>query len=350
MLTAVGTLRLRRAYFVCPGCHEAGHLADAALGIDGYLSPQATRLACLAGACESFAKAERLLRELAGWDLSDEAVRRACLAEAKAVADWRATDDGCGASFRQAAGELEFQTDAAKVNTDTGWRDMKLGVFAKRPLGAAAKPEEWESRQLPRPAARVAFAAIETSEQFGARWPAWAARLGADDPALLSVLGDGAEWIWNEAGRHFPGSRQCLDIFHAAEHIGTAAKALYGEGSPEAAAWLSSGREALLKDGWWGICAHIGQALAEGNAPGRQAALDDLTGYFAKHTERLGYCQRLSTGRSIGSGLVEGAVKEVIGKRLKQTGARWLVGNANRMAELCCLAHGNGWDDYWLRN
>jgi hypothetical protein len=290
------------------------------------------------------------LHELAGWDLSDEAVRRACLREAGAIAGWRAEDDRCGASFRRAAGAAEFQTDAAKVNTDTGWRDMKLAVFAKRPLGESATPAQWESRELPRPAARVAFAAIEASEQFGARWPAWAARLGLGDPSLLDVLGDGAEWIWAEADQHFPGSRQCLDIFHAAEHIGTAAKAPFGEGTPEAATWLASGREALLRDGWWGLCEHVGQALAAGNDPARQAALDDLIGYFAKHTGRLGYCGRLYAGRPIGSGLVEGAVKEVIGKRLRQTGARWEVSNANRMAELCCLAQGDDWDDYWLRN
>ena len=32
--------------------------------------------------------------------------------------------------------------------------------------------------------------------------------------------------------------------------------------------------------------------------------------------------------------MVEGAAKNLIGKRLKQTGARWLVGNADAMAEL----------------
>ncbi len=73
-----------------------------------------------------------------------------------------------------------------------------------------------------------------------------------------------------------------------------------------------------------------------------------LTTYLAKHTGRLGYCARLYAGRSIGSGMVEGAVKELIGTRLKQTGARWTVVNANRMAELCCVAHSDDWTQYWL--
>jgi hypothetical protein len=50
------------------------------------------------------------------------------------------------------------------------------------------------------------------------------------------------------------------------------------------------------------------------------AALGELTGYFAAHTDRLNYAHRLHAGRSIGSGLVEGAAKNLIGKRMSQTG------------------------------
>ncbi len=65
------------------------------------------------------------------------------------------------------------------------------------------------------------------------------------------------------------------------------------------------------------------------------------------HTGRLNYCHRLYTGQSIGSGRVEGAAKNLVGRHLKQTGARWEVGNVNRMAELCCLTYGDRWDLYW---
>jgi hypothetical protein len=32
---------------------------------------------------------------------------------------------------------------------------------------------------------------------------------------------------------------------------------------------------------------------------------------------------------------------------MKQTGARWRVRRANRMATLCCTLHGDTWDGYW---
>ena len=64
-----------------------------------------------------------------------------------------------------------------------------------------------------------------------------------------------------------------------------------------------------------------------------------------QHTGRLDY-RRLAEGTSIGSGPVEGAVKQMAGRRLEQTGARWLPKNAIRMATLCSLAYTGDWDLY----
>ena len=47
--------------------------------------------------------------------------------------------------------------------------------------------------------------------------------------------------------------------------------------------------------------------------------------------------------------MVEGACKTAIGKRLKQTGARWKVRRLERMAALCCLQYGDQLDAYWKK-
>jgi hypothetical protein len=75
--------------------------------------------------------------------------------------------------------------------------------------------------------------------------------------------------------------------------------------------------------------------------------MDDLTTYFSKHHARLNYPHRLHTGQSIGSGMIEGAAKNLIGRRLKQTGARRSVENASKMGQLCCLTYSDGWKAYW---
>jgi hypothetical protein len=345
-MTALGGAALLRSYFACPGCGQGGAHADRLLGLDSFLTRQAARLVCLAGGRLPFAAAAGMLSDCCGWTVSDETIRRACQAQAGRIAAFHRTP-AAGEAFAAAAGDVEFQLDAAKVNTTGGWRDMKLGIFARRERGQRATPAEWDSRALPPPTARVAFAAIEPIEEFAPRLGAWAARLGLTDTAAITTLGDGAAWIWNAAAEQLPGGAGVLDIYHAAEHIAGAAKGLFGEGTPAAAAWLAGGRGRLLSDGWAGLCDHIGATLEEAPELAGHAALGELTGYFAAHTERLNYCHRLYTGQSIGSGLVEGAAKNLIGRRLKQTGARWLVGNADAMACLCSLSYSDHWDRYW---
>jgi hypothetical protein len=345
-MTALRGSELLRTYFACPGCAQGGVFVDRLLGLEGYLTRQATRLACLAGGRHAFAAAGPLW-ECCGWTLSDETIRHACRAEASRIAAFQATTATVGAAFVAAPGDFEFQLDAAKVNTTGGWRDMKIGIFARRPRGQKATPAEWASRVLPPPSARVAFAAIEPIEEFAPRLGVWAQRLGIVEIAAVTTLGDGAAWIWNAAAEQLPGSGGVLDIFHAAEHVADAAKGLFGEGTPAATAWLEGGRTRLLSDGWAGLCDHIGATLAKTPALAGHSALGELTGYFAAHTQRLNYCHRLYTGQSIGSGMVEGAAKNLVGRRLKQTGARWRVGNANAMAELCSLSYSDHCDLYW---
>jgi len=263
------------------------------------------------------------------------------------MADWLHGDEAAGAAFAAAEGDVEFQTDGTMVNTWEGWREMRLGLFARRPRGRPARPAEWDRRRLPPPSARALFAAVEPAARFGPRIRRWAARLGIKEAAAVTVLADGAEWIWSQARRQLPGAGGLLDIYHACEHLGGAARALYGEGSAEAAAWVGAGRLALLTGGAAGVRGHLAAARAGVRSAAKRAALGEAARYFARREGYLGYAGRLACGQSIGSGLVEGACKQVIGRRMKQTGARWRVRRANRMATLCCTLHGDTWGAYW---
>ena len=99
-------------------------------------------------------------------------------------------------------------------------------------------------------------------------------------------------------------------------------------------------RRSLLESG--------GEATLAGLKAGPEA-VDDLIAYLEPHAGHTDYPRRLREGRSIGSGMVEGSCKTVVGRRLKQTGARWRVRRVERMASLCCVAYGNQWDAYWKK-
>jgi hypothetical protein len=293
----------------------------------------------LAGVSQSFRHGCSLLEHLAGWTCCHEVVRQVCYRQAGQLEQQRQAASPEIKPFQDAKGQMEFQTDATKLNTLGGWRDIKIGVFAKREAGEPATAEEWDKRDLPAPTVRFAFAAIEEIEDFAPRWRLWAERLGLGE-GRLSVYGDGAEWIWDHAQMEFVYWSGTLDIFHSSEWLAKAAKAGCGEGTEQAALWLSEARLALLKDGYCGLCQYV-RTSAEWvpDRAGLEGVAGEVLNYFRGHQERLNYAHRLRRGEPIGSGLIEGACKQLIGRRMKQTGAQWDVPNANRMALLCSLAY-----------
>lgn len=342
----MGPIQVRRTYFTCPDCGQGAFGADGVLGLDGYLTRGAQRLATLAGVQQSFGRAEHLLAELAGWQLDEETIRRLChtvAAQATATRPERATAE----QFAAAVGDLELQIDAGKVNTLEGWRDVKVAVFARRQRGEPASASDWDHRELPAPTVRSVVAAIEEAERFGGRCATEAERLGGADPGTWNVLGDGAEWIWNLAGQRFPGAAQTLDIYHAAEHLADATRRLFGEGHPEVRAQADHATARLLEDGYWGVVEWVGAIGGPIPAGGDGATLGSTLNYFAGHQERLGYALRLRRGQSIGSGMIEGSIKQLLNRRLKQTGARWKLAHVGPLVELQALANGPEWNAYW---
>ena len=110
------------------------------------------------------------------------------------MADWRYGDRASGVGFAQAEGNIAFQTDGTMVNTWEGRRELRLGLFAKRPCGWLATAEQWDNRRLPASGARVLFGGSRRRRTSG-RAAELAARLGIRDAAAVSVLADWAEWI-----------------------------------------------------------------------------------------------------------------------------------------------------------
>src|SRR5262249_49739032 len=160
VLTAAGDIRLERLYCTCPRCGASRYPLDDRLGLEGFVSPQAKKLLTLAGASWSFAGAASRLAEFCGLHTCDQTIRKVCYEEAGLLAELLHADRAAGAGFAAAGGAIEFQTDVTMVNTWEGWREMRLGVFAKRQRGRPASADEWDRRRLPAPHARVLFGGV----------------------------------------------------------------------------------------------------------------------------------------------------------------------------------------------
>jgi hypothetical protein len=344
-MTALGPVRLTRNYAVDPA-GEGGYPADLALGLDGFLTRQATRLATLAGVEHSFARAQQVLNEFCGWQVDDEVIRKTTHAQAKRATRERPSRSDA-AAFAEASGGVEVLIDAGKVNTLDGWRDVKIGLFLRRNPGSPATPAEWDTRRLPDPTTRTLVAAIEECDAFGTRLRREADRLRITATPNISVLGDGAEWIWNLADEHLPQAQGTLDVFHAIEHVADAVKGVWGGENPATTTHIEAGRKALLAEGRPGLDRWLGDLFPHVPAGVSTSPLIGLAAYFAKHPTRLNYAERLAKGQSIGSGAIEGAIKQNVNLRLKRTGARWRVDSVGPLVELRALSYTQDWQSHW---
>jgi hypothetical protein len=108
-------------------------------------------------------------------------------------------------------------------------------------------------------------------------------------------------------------------------------------------------RLVLLQEGFAGINARLKilQLDKKRLSQKQRKAMWKLRKYFWMHRGRMNYRERLKQGLSIGSGQIEGACKNLVGKRLKQTGACWNVDRANRIAVIAAALYSNQWKLCW---
>ena len=351
-VTSFGDLRVGRRYYASRDCDCKLVPWDDWSGIQkGHkLTHQTRRMVTLAGSGESFDSASAKLKELCHFQVSNDVIRRVCNEEGEEAAEWIEQASAPVREITRAAGELEFYTDGVQVKTTEGWKEMRVSVFAKRKAAEPATPEQWEERTLEKPTCRLAWTAIATSEQIGASWEVMLERLGLKTTPRLSVLADGARWIWEEAAKRFNfivDVNWVVDVYHVCEKVQGCAKEMFGIGSAASEQWATAKVEELIRlEGPRFIDGLIHERAGAADQKSRDA-LDGLIGYLSHNRDSLWYRTRLAEGLTIGSGLVEGTCKNMIGKRLKLNNPRWLVPRAENIAALRCLHYSNLWQAYW---
>ena len=131
---------------------------------------------------------------------------------------------------------------------------------------------------------------------------------------------------------------------------GAGAKAASGQSCEVAREQGEQGKRRLLADGYCGVVEWVGEMTAAGMLGGDGPALGGVLNYFAGHQTRLNYALRLRRGQSIGSGLIEGSIKQLLNKRIKQTAASWKVDHVGPFVELGALAASPEWQAFWEDN
>lgn len=140
--------------------------------------------------------------------------------------------------------------------------------------------------------------------------------------------------------------RWTLDFYHACEHLGKVAEALFGD-TPPAGVWYRRMR-GWLRDRAGGVTDLLRSASQHTNhqamTPSRWNAYGKAYRYLRRHTRWMNYAACRKARLPIGSGVTEAACKTVFTERLKRSGMTWGVAGGQVIVDLRVLVLSGVWE------
>jgi hypothetical protein len=175
--------------------------------------------------------------------------------------------------------------------------------------------------------------------------------LGVCHARLVLFVSDGATWIWNriaealeKAGVAPERRRLVLDYFHATEHISAALAACKSLGAAARETLFEELRRILLEPGG-------AQAVIERLAPlarGRRGrAISAEIEYLTAHLAHMRYAELRAENLSIGSGVVESAVRRLNNLRFKAASMCWRPDHLEPLLYLRAILKAGHWDRFF---
>ena len=167
-------------------------------------------------------------------------------------------------------------------------------------------------------------------------------------------LADGAHVLWDLKKEFFPDAEECLDWFHAVEKLWAAGKAIYRGTRRERKAleaWVARTKKTLRTGEVHEILSELRTALDSTSATGpgnkyRREVLAKVINHFTENARRMRYKQLRREDLPIGSGVIEGAVRHLVGVRLDGPGMRWGRDRAEAVLHLRCVLINGEWSAF----
>jgi hypothetical protein len=341
--TALGPVRLERAWYHCRVCHAGTAPIDDRYGIStAATSAGYDKIVALAGSEGPYRASAALIADLTGIQLASPSsiarttrrvgtlARNRLDAETTALTTGAVTVlpppgpvpdicylliDGTGAPMvpKETEGRPGKGADGRSHT-----REVKIGcLFTQTGTTSDGDP-------IRDPDSVSYISTFAPTSEFATQLKAEHTRRRFDRIRQPIIIGDGAKWIWNIAERLFPEATHIVDYWHAREHVHDLVK-IFDH--------ILSDPDTFTHD----LLDH----LTHGNIDAILTAVDTLRldhykrglgektrkalNYFTSNAHRMQYQHYRDNGWFIGSGPVEAACKTLVAQRAKQAGMRWTI-------------------------
>ena len=166
------------------------------------------------------------------------------------------------------------------------------------------------------------------------------------------LLNDGGTNLWNyvDTTSLYEGFERIIDFHHVLEHLSSGAEGIFGKGTKEGKAWYRKMEGTLLsyEDGVTRVIHSLEYyAKAYEYAPTSLKLIEGCLTFMRNNSDRMEYKRFRENGWPIGSGPVEGSCKDIVKKRMCQSGQRWSVRGGQAVLSLRTIVKSERWDAFW---
>jgi len=173
----------------------------------------------------------------------------------------------------------------------------------------------------------------------------------ASSKKLVQFVSDGDDVLATYAKEFFPNAIHTIDVMHVLEYLWEAGACLHREGSKGLHAWMDEQKQRLFGGEIRAILTELKTRLlaipvtGPGNK-GKRERLAQAIQYLDKRVSNMNYDELIAKDLEIGSGAVEGAIKNIIGARFDMGGMRWIRERAEALLQLRCIEVNGDWDGF----
>lgn len=162
------------------------------------------------------------------------------------------------------------------------------------------------------------------------------------------ALMDGEKKLRTLIATYLPSFCIILDLYHVLEYIWKVVYVFYPEGSEEANHWVQCMLRLLLQGKVEDIILYLkGHLTYSELTKTKREVLEKVVGYLDRGKAFMKYDYYLSKGYPIGSGVVEGACRNLVKDRMELVGMRWSILGAESMLQLRSLSLNGMNKDFW---
>ena len=243
------------------------------------------------------------------------------------------------------------QYNEKKKEVKRGKKKMStvIGVYTvashRRTAESFLKKDKKEKKR-PHPSNKVIQATLRSKEMGIKRLKKEVKKRDSRKGKQSVALVDGEHKLRELLKIHLPWFTIIIDIYHVMEYLWKGAYVLYKEGSAKATNWMTDKLTKLLLGKVAEVIVEL-EGISKSLNKRKKELLRKVITYLKNGKAHMQYDIYLAKGYPIGSGVIEGACKNLVKDRMEQCGMSWTIAGAEAVLGMRSIQINKMTTDYW---